>query len=227
MKYAIIFGTVSLMLLAGGAIHPDVRWILVWSALSFGWIAAGYAGLGSRVFGKRANGTMPLLLKILNLPYLMFTWGTWHMLRLLSREAPYNRVDENLVIGRRLMGNEVPDTFDWYVDLTAEFEEPRDIRELANYRCLPILDAGVPTPEHLRQALLEFAGGRIYVHCAQGHGRTGIFALALLLHRGTAKTVEEGMTMLRNARPALGLNREQVDFIQRYASEPREGCVAK
>lgn len=216
MRYAIILGIMGLVLLAGSALYPSARWFLIWAGISFASVALGYAGIGPCVFGKTSGGRIPLALKILNLPFLAYTWFVWHLVRLLSREAAFNTIDDNLVIGRRLLASEAPQGFDHYVDLTAEFEEPAPIRIRPGYRCLPILDASVPTIEELRGAVESSASGRAFVHCAQGHGRTGLFALALLLRRGSVQTIEEGVGLLRSLRPAVRLNREQVDFAHRY-----------
>jgi protein-tyrosine phosphatase len=227
MRYAITLGMMGLVLLAGGALNPSARWFLIWAGISFGSVALGYAGIGPRVFGKTSSGRIPLALKILNLPYLAYTWFVWHLVRLLSREAAFNKIDDDLVIGRRLLASEAPDGFDHYVDLTAEFEEPAPIRIRPGYRCLPILDASVPTIEELRGAVESSASGRAFVHCAQGHGRTGLFALALLLRRGSVQTIEEGMGLLRSLRPAVRLNREQEDFARRYLKTNAEQAGAQ
>ncbi|HEY1120513.1 MAG TPA: hypothetical protein VGE67_02900 [Haloferula sp.] len=216
MKYAITFGVLSLVLDASSVLYPEVRWLLLWSALSFGMVAMGYAGIGPRVFGKSRDGRIPLPLKLLNLPYLVYTWAVWHLCRLLSREASFNQINDELVIGRRLLAKEAPEGFDHYVDLTAEFEEPAAIRARPGYRCLPILDASVPSLGELRSVVENAAAGRAFVHCAQGHGRTGLFALALLLHRKRVETIEEGVGLLQSLRPAVKLNRKQIEFARRY-----------
>ena len=222
MKYAVALGAISLTLVASSVLYPEVRWLLLWSALSFGSVAAGYGGIGPRVFGKNRDGRMPLPLKILNLPYLAYTWAIWHLCRLLSREAAFNEIDDELVIGRRLLAGEAPDGFDHYVDLTAEFEEPMPIRTRSSYRCLPILDASVPSFAELRGVVESASTGRTFVHCAQGHGRTGLFALALLLHRKRVHTIEEGVGLLKNLRPAVKLNRTQIEFAHRYMQSHAE-----
>jgi hypothetical protein len=216
MKYAITFGLMSLLLFALGVVYPSARWFLIWSALSFGSVALGYAGLGPRVFGKGHDGRISLPLKILNFPYLAYTWLVWHLCRLISREPAFNVIDDDLVIGRRLLAGEAPEGFDHYVDLTAEFEDPVQIRERAGYRCFPILDASVPSFADLRGAVEETSSGRAFVHCAQGHGRTGLFALALLLRRGSVHSVDEGVSILKRLRPAVRLNQEQTAFAHRY-----------
>ena len=216
MKYAFTLGLMSIMLFAGSMVYPSVRWLLIWSAMSFGNVALGYAGLGTRVFGKGLDGRISLPLKILNLPYLAYTLLVWHLCRLLSREPAFNVIDDDLVIGRRLLAGEAPEGFDHYVDLTAEFDEPAPIRKRLGYRCLPILDASVPSIEELHGAVEETASGRAFVHCAQGHGRTGLFALALLLRRGNVNSIDEGLLVLKSLRPAVKLNQEQTEFAHRY-----------
>lgn len=216
MKYVFTLGLVSLMLFAGSMAYPSLQWLLIWSALSFGNVALGYAGLGSSIFGKGIDGKIALPLKILNFPYLAYTSLVWHLCRLLSREPAFNMIDDDLVIGRRLLTREVPGGFDHYMDLTAEFEDPPLIRAHPGYQCLPILDASVPSIEELDGAVAKTANGRAFVHCAQGHGRTGLFALALLLRRGKVNSIDQGLLLLKNLRPKVKLNREQIKFVRKY-----------
>src|SRR4030095_7030576 len=111
---------------------------------------------------------------------------------LFSREPAHTEVNEQLVIGRRLLSSEMKGDFENYIDLTAEFVEPAAIRRRDGYRSFPILDGSAPSPEALEAALSGLRSGRTFVHCAQGHGRTGLFAVALLLRSGAVRTIEEG-----------------------------------
>jgi hypothetical protein len=45
---------------------------------------------------------------------------------------------------------------------------------------------------------------------------TGLFALALLAHRGMIQTVEEGLALICEKRPGIGLNQTQIRFIRAY-----------
>jgi protein-tyrosine phosphatase len=153
------------------------------------------------------------------LPLLVYTTVVWHLIRLLSREPAHNAVTEQLVVGRRLLTFERAGEFANFVDLTAEFSEPSFIRSSPSYRSFPILDGGAPTPEALRAAVASLRPGRTFIHCAQGHGRTGLFALAVLLSSGVARSVEDGLRMLSAARPAIRLSREQHRCIQIYAQD--------
>ena len=209
----------SLALIAGSVEYPNLSIIFVWSALSFGVVALGYAGLGSKVFGKQEDGTISLGLKVINLPFLLFTWSIWHVYRLLSKEDPFNKIGDDLVIGRRLLSSEIIEDYDHYVDLTAEFEEPLPIRSSPSYHCFPILDASTPSVEDLYSATEQTQVGKTYIHCAQGHGRTGLFALALLHRRGKVNSVAEGISILKSLRPAINLNTQQEQFMSHYLTK--------
>ena len=76
-----------------------------------------------------------------------------------------------------------------------------------------------PDPEALHAAVASLRPGRTFIQCVQGHGRIGLFALALLLHAGVARSVEEGLAMLSAARPGMRLNREQLQCMQMVARE--------
>ena len=225
MKYVIVLGTMSAALAFLALLYPIIALLLIWASLSFGLVAAGYAGIGVRVFGKRPDGRIPIFLKILLFPYLTYTWLIWHLLRRLTKEDAFNQIDERIVVGRRLLASEVPEEFDHYVDLTAEFDEPSGIRADESYRSFPILDASIPTRRELDAAVEVASEGNVYIHCAQGHGRTGLFALALMFRRGQIKNAVEGLQVLQNLRPAINLNSEQQGFIECYLSQKAEQCA--
>lgn len=162
---------------------------------------------------------MPLWSWLLFFPLLIYTIAVWHLVRLFSREPAHSEVTEHLVVGRRLLAFELDAEFNNYVDLTAEFPEPSAIRQLATYRSFPILDGAAPAPEAMRAVVASLRPGRTFIHCAQGHGRTGLFALAVLLSSGVVHSVEDGMRMLSTVRPGIRLSREQHKCIQIYANK--------
>lgn len=198
--------------------HGAWRPFAVWMGLDFLALGIAHASGRHRVFGKRSDGTLPLWSWMLFLPLLAFTNLVWLITRYVGREPACNQITDQLVVGRRLYPAEVVGAFENYVDLAAEFFEPRAIRSLAAYVSFPILDGAAPTPEALRGAVAGLRPGRTFVHCAQGHGRTGLFAMAVLLHSGGARTVEEALELLRSARPAVRLNAGQLRCIEAFAS---------
>lgn len=187
------------------------------------WLGSGFFVLGLAhlrrfhgVFGKRPDGKIPLWSWFLFFPLLVYTLVTWHLLRLLGREERMHQVSEQLVIGRRLLAREIPGDFVNYVDLTSELPETRVARETPGFLAFPILDASAPEPDALRAAVSRLRPGRTFIHCAQGHGRTGLFALAVLLSSGTVRSVEEGLSLLASARPAIRLSLEQKRCIRAF-----------
>jgi protein-tyrosine phosphatase len=170
-----------------------------------------------RVFGKKDDGRLPWWSWAVFLPLFAYSGLIWHLLRIFSREPRVNRVTDQLVIGRRLLGSEPPGEFANHVDLTAEFQEPSAFRKQASYLCFPILDAAAPSVGELHRAVALLKPGPTFVHCAQGHGRTGLFALAVLLSSGEAGSIEEGLALLRKVRPGLRLNAAQMGCITLFA----------
>ena len=205
------------VLIAIGLIEGGWMMLALWLGGDFLVVAIAHAASAHRVFGKRPNGSLPLWSWLAFLPLLVYITAVWHAIRLLSRQPAYQRVTENLVVGRRLLPAEVPGTFDNYVDLTAEFPEPPAIRRSAAYLCFPILDGAALDPKVLHDAVSGLRPGRTFIHCAQGHGRTALFALAVLLKSKAARTVPEGLAMLTNARPGISLSRAQQRCIEGFA----------
>jgi protein-tyrosine phosphatase len=124
-----------------------------------------------------------------------------------------------LLIGRRLLPGELPSQIGTVLDLTSEFIEPKGIREACRYVGLPILDASTLPVADVVPVLRELAGLSVplYVHCAQGHGRTGMIAAALLLARRQASNVPAALELVRRARPGVRLSRAQADALAALA----------
>src|SRR5262249_34959279 len=159
------------------------------------------------------NGTLPWWSWVLFLPLLLMTIVVWHLIRWISREPAFNVVDDGLTIGRRILSSECPGSFDNFVDLTAEFSEPAALRETQAYFSFPILDGSAPTASALFEAIQALKPGMTYVHCAQGHGRTGMFATALLMSLGKISTVDQALQCLLAARPGIRLSRQQLECL--------------
>ena len=207
MKYAVVFGLLGGLLVRLAFQQEGACWLALWPAVSLLWVALAYAGLGVRLFGKRADGRMAWWAVLLLLPYLLLTWGVWHLSRLLSKEAVWNEVVPGLFLGRRVSARELPPDVSLVVDLTAEFSEPRGVVNGRCYLCLPTLDAAVPNLAALRDVSTRVADwqGNVFVHCALGHGRSALLVAAVLLERGLAKDDAEAITLVRKARPAVRL----------------------
>ena len=138
----------------------------------------------------------------------------------MKREDAFNQLNERLFIGRRLLPHEIPKGINHVVDLTCEFPQPRgDL--FYTYHCYPILDGHVPEPKKLRQWAAEVAmlPGKIYIHCAEGHGRTGLFTSALLVEQAEFSTVDEALAYVKSKRPQVRLSRRQMLVLQAEYAE--------
>ncbi|RKG92292.1 phosphatase domain-containing protein [Corallococcus terminator] len=211
MKYAFVFTTAAALLVFLASTLQGLGWLLLWPAVSFAGVALAYAGLGPGVFGKQPDGRMRPGAVLALLPYLGLTWSTWHLARILSRERPHDEVAPGVRVGRRLLPGELPGGTAAVLDLTSEFIEPAGIRGTCRYVSLPILDASTLPLEQVVPVLRELATlpGPIYVHCAQGHGRTGMIAAALLVARGDAPDGRTALASVQRVRPAVRLSPAQ------------------
>ncbi len=210
MKYGTAFAILAGLMAIYAFRNGGWFYILLWPALSFSLVSIAYFGAGVVVFGKRPNGTLSLGRSLLLAPFLAYLTFVWHVVRYFSRESAFNQLTENVFIGRRLLSHERPAHFDHIVDLTCEFNEPFSLRS-SGYFSFPTLDGHFTLPDLLLQRVAQIAelDGNIYLHCAQGHGRTATFAIAYLLHVGTSTSVDDAVEYVLERRPDAHLNRSQ------------------
>ncbi|EFJ42305.1 hypothetical protein VOLCADRAFT_121563 [Volvox carteri f. nagariensis] len=170
------------------------------------------AGSSTKLLGKRSSsGIIHPLGWLMMLPYHLGLRVKLGVQRLISSEALYNRVLPGWYIGGwPWSGSELPPDSPSVLDCTCEL--PRTHRN--RYMCLPIWDTQAPTPALIERgvafALTERALGKsVYVHCAHGHGRSALLLIACLLEAGHVATWEEGLAVLKAARPRVHLNSRQ------------------
>lgn len=213
MNHGRMMGLLGALLLGLGVTQGGWMLFTEWLGLNFLVLSIAHQRGNHHVFGKRPDGSLPLWSWVVFFPLLALTLLLWHLGR-ISTEAKWNKVNDQLFVGRRLLGPEVPDSFENYVDLTSEFSEPGIIRRGKGYRLFPILDASAPSADALLAFVKSLGRGRTFIHCAQGHGRTGLVALAFLLSTKAAGSVDEGLQILRAARPGIALNNKQLACIK-------------
>ena len=139
--------------------------------------------------------------------------------RTLRRESPFNELMDGIIIGRRLLPGEYPEGIESVVDLTAEFPESPRTRQGRTYRAFPILDASPCTPaalEEIARAIMDLPGD-VYIHCAEGHGRTALVATSLLLTRGDVQSGDEAITWVLERRPLARMNATQRKTVDEVA----------
>ena len=220
MKYGILFSILGALLLVYALANGNWFLILLWPALSCGLIASGYLGWGPSEKKKKPDGSLSLLSLSLLLPYLLYAWTAWHIVRIFSRESPYHSLGSELKFGRRLLSSELPEGTQTVVDLTSEFPEPAALRAAVTYISFPMLDASSLAPAHLAAFAQDLCSAQrpIYIHCAQGHGRTGLITALFLIACGKATNVEDAMRQIQLQRPLAKLSPVQKSALQQAAS---------
>jgi protein-tyrosine phosphatase len=216
--YAIVFALLAVLCcvigLAGAGATSGLSLVLHYPAISFVLVAVAYAGGGSRLFGKRPDGRRSFLALALLGPYLLLNRISFFVYKLSTRHQRMHEIAPELWLGRRLGGREARSArVAAVLDLAAEFTDPREFRTGSRYLSLPLLDATAPTPEQLRQAVAWVAErsveGPVFVHCALGHGRSACVVIACLLHSGRITTIRDGLRLVRQHRPRVGLTPAQ------------------
>lgn len=214
-----LLGAVAL----GGITFATTPWglILLWPTISLITVALGYFRLGQRVYFKQ-NGQHPIGAKAL---HLFTLYGQELSRRAYAKQCdPWNALLPNLLIGRQLTEVEVDrlkaEGVTAVMDLTAEFSEPKALREM-NYLNLPLLDLTAPSEAELDQAIqfidTQIGDGKVYVHCKIGYSRTAAVAGSYLLHAGHARDANDAISKLQQARPSIIIRPEARATIQRYA----------
>lgn len=74
-----------------------------------------------------------------------------------------------------------------------------------------MLDGTGSTPDEIRELASEIIKmpKPVLIHCAQGHGRTGLVSAAVLLVSGQAQTAADAVAMIQAVRPGVDLNDSQ------------------
>ncbi len=120
MKYGILFFLVSTLLCTYAIASGRWSLLCLWPALSFAVVSVAYFRFGHRVFGKKPDGSISLVSVTLLLPYLLFVWTVWHIIRFVSRESPSSYLADGIIIGRRLLSHELPQGVDTVAGLVEQ-----------------------------------------------------------------------------------------------------------
>lgn len=208
--------------------------IFSYLGLTFLILVLGYAGMGSKIFFKRPEGTVPGYTWLLHAPLFILNQFSFALYRCFAKQAPLSEVVPGLVIGRRLMASEIEYlsefNIDSIVDLTCEFSEPKTISTQYCYKSLPLLDGSSPAYPELIEIMKwmteRASSGPIWVHCALGHGRSATIVIAYLMWRGTATTLKEAEELLRLKRQGIKLSSAQKNRLAYFAARLKTENVA-
>ncbi|MFC1597670.1 dual specificity protein phosphatase family protein [Planctomycetota bacterium] len=211
MRLGSFYLLLALLLALASFRFPNAGPILLWVGADFILVGLAYFGLGPSLLGKRSDGSTALWSVLLFFPYLFGIDTIWRARRLLSPTPPFQELIPGIFIGRRLFPREYPASVDCVVDLTCELSEFREVRRSQRYLSLPILDGHAPKLADLLDLIgrIDDIRGTVYVHCAEGYGRTGMIAAAILLAKGLAHDPDEAIRAVQRKRPGVHLYRAQ------------------
>ena len=186
------------VLVFGGA----ALWLL-WPLLSALLVALAYAGLGTAVFQKRADGRLSMAARWLLAPYLAAAWCNS---RLWTHRAPQPvAVVAGVWLGRiptRGLPTPVVAVVDTCAELSCTAATPA-------YASVPMLDLVVPSPAQLAEAAEAIERlrrhGPVLVCCALGYSRSAASVAVWLLRSGQVVTLDAAVECLRAARPEVVL----------------------
>jgi len=141
-----------------------------------------------------------------------------------KNDRSFDKVAPRIVLGRLLwqvpkVANTPP--INMVIDLTAEWSEPLKLRSVKRYLSVPVVDTTVPTVEQVaetvQQALMFLEdpnAGSIYIHCANGYGRSALVAAAVLLYNGSCNSPTCAKEWLLRARPVVSLGARKLNLLQ-------------
>ncbi len=189
--------------------------VSLWCTGAAALLFLGYEENDPTCFSKHEDGRLPAISWIVFLPYLIPLWTRQIILTTMSQENRNDKLMDGVFIGRRpTRPRDIPSETTVCVDLAAEFPASRtELRYGGRYVSFPILEASFRSCDALIACIDLLPESGLYIHCAQGHGRTGFFSCALLLRRGTVKNLPEAEALVTRVRPGVKLRKAQREFL--------------
>lgn len=212
------------------AVYFKLAW--AWFALSFFTVSLAYLLNKPTIFRKRSNGTVPIYIRWVFMPFLWSTqlYNSWA--RSTDTVPALQKIDEGLYLARRLFPSDIHDikneNISAVLDVTAEFSSMIWIAFQADidYLNIPILDHSVPSDTQIQRALNWIhthrkTGRSVVVHCALGRGRSVFMMAAYLLSQNPTSSPAEVMNKVRAIRQTARLNKRQFKHLTQALDDKR------
>ena len=216
-SFAVVFATLSVAIafIAFGADSPIWQAVVGWLATNAMILSIAYFMNWPGVYGKSEVGSLRWPVVLLMAPTLLFIRTVWQLQNIFFRTPLYNEIAPDLFVGRLCGYDSLPKGVTVVVDLTAEFHTPLSLQARVQTSRLPTLD-GCPPDWKKCQQVFELIGTnhhRIYVCCANGHGRSVTFMAAWLGQQGKCHSAIEAVKLIQAARPTAAPNSDQMSFL--------------
>ncbi|MFC3034177.1 diacylglycerol kinase family protein [Pseudoalteromonas fenneropenaei] len=200
---------------------------LLWIFIAVSIVALAYVTNQPSIFRKRATGKVPLLIKLILLPYLGAVWCYNWLIRIQKAHVNCTQLSDQLFVASRLLPTDVAmlqaEGIVAILDVTAEYDGFNWQTEDAGfyYLSIPILDHHSPSKQQIAQALSWIAvhhaeGRKVVVHCALGRGRSVLVCAAFLLATQQVASATDAMAQIRAKRQRARLNRRQLARLEHW-----------
>lgn len=197
-------------------------------SVGFAWIAFSLIAVSSAyllnypsLFRKRENGSIPIYIRWIFVPFLFGSWLYNEYARRTDKVPPLQKIEPQLFLACRMSGQHVDllnnNNIDAILDVTAEFDglDWTAYQEDFRYLNIPVLDHTSPTHEQLVMAInwldQQIADGKnVVVHCALGRGRSVLVVAAFLLSKNASLSVDQVLQKINSIRQTARLNKRQL-----------------
>lgn len=204
-----------------------VKILFIWIALSLLLVSSAYVLQAPGIFRKKQNGSIPLYVRWLFIPFLsgVQIYNLWA--RKNDKVPAIQKIDDKLFLACRLFPDDLLELQSRGVkailDVTAEFgglDWSAQDHHVA-YLNVPVLDHQSPRQAELVQAIHwihnHINNGRaVTVHCALGRGRSVLVVAAYLLAKNPQWSVAQALTKINDIRQTAALNRSQLKALKKY-----------
>ncbi|MEW9796755.1 diacylglycerol kinase family protein [Alteromonas sp. CYL-A6] len=202
-----------------------LRIILAWAGFSLLTVSLAYLFRYPSLFRKRSNGTIPVYIRWIFVPFLLGTglYNSWA--RKYDRVPAVQQITDDVFLACRLFGRDIDTLRENQVsailDVTAEFDglDWSAFQNDCHYLNIPVLDHTSPTPEQLHTAINWIDqqikdGHKVVVHCALGRGRSVLVVAAYLLAKDATLSVDEALGRIQSVRDTARLNHRQLKALK-------------
>lgn len=229
MSPSMIYALLAVLALLLAQIVPFLllQAVLFWTALSLALVAWAYKKNLGKVFGKTTDGKLPLVLRILFIPFLLGVHAYNYCVRARASSPSIQEIEPGLYLGARLTPSDMTLVrqyeIDAVLDVTAEFDalSTSAIGEDVVYLNIPVLDHAYPSFERIQESVnwvaqQRKAGRNVVIHCALGRGRSFMVLCAYLLAKDNNASIDSVISRVQAIRPRARLNHKQKRVLQDY-----------
>jgi protein-tyrosine phosphatase len=185
--------------------------LILWVSLALFLVGMAYGNSNAR-FLKRKDGTISMINTILYFPYI-FTYKIMRRFFCKNNKQPVREVFPHIFVGAMLYSAKLVNEFGIddktiVIDLSAEVEENKMIRQNSIYYSFPILDVGDASKEYVtsivdliceKYKILQ-PGEKIHIHCLMGYSRS-VYIAAMFIKRYLNISTEKAIAIVSERYP--------------------------